>query len=140
MMLSSSSPASSHELATGVQQLRGTIRASDLLDGLEPPLAALAASMLTSTVTRSVLSFFYEHDHLAVRLSDLAYRIGQNQDEVGQVLQELVLLGLLHYQSACGITFYQLNRSPEVVTLLDKVFAWRKQWQTKVQRLERMIG
>ena len=35
----------------------------------------------------------------------------------------------------CDLIFYQLNRVPEVLRLLDQLFAWQADWQSQLQKL-----
>ena len=35
----------------------------------------------------------------------------------------------------CDLIFYQLNRAPEVLRLLDQLFAWQADWQSQLQKL-----
>ena len=141
LMASFSGPALPQKLAAGVQKLRAEIPpAFDLLDGLEPPVAALAANVLASPVKRNVLGFFHRYGQTAIQVGDLAYWVDADEGEVRQVLDGLAELGLVQRLYACGLTFYELNRDQEVLTRLDELFAWQGKWQTQLHRLERMIG
>lgn len=139
IILCFSGPASVREAENYVQRLHEKTPAFDLLAELQPPVAALATELLASPVKRSVLIFFREHDHLAIGRDDLAYRLQIDPAEVAAALDQLVARGMIARQTACDLTFYQLQRTPEVVALLDAVFAWRERWQTQAHRLEQMI-
>jgi hypothetical protein len=141
LMVSFSGPASPQELTVSVQQLRlDRLPTFDLLDGLEPPVAALAANVLTSPVKRDVLAFFRQRRQTAIEAGDLAYWVNAQEDEVIRVLGELAELGLVQPQCVCDTTFYRLNHDPEVMTHLDRLFAWRNEWQMTLDRLEQTIG
>lgn len=141
VIVSFSGPASPQELAGSVQQLRaGGLPAFDLFDGLEPPVAALAVNVLASPVKRDVLAFFRQHDQTAIQASDLAYWVSADEDELARALEELAELGLVQSQCVCDTTFYRLNRDPEASSLLDQLFAWRNEWQMRLERLQQTIG
>jgi len=141
LMVSFSGPASPRELAAEVQRLRSdTPSAFHLLDGLEPPVAVLAANVLTSPTKRNALAFFYQYSQTAMGLSDLAYWISQDEMEMARALEDLVELGLVQHRCVCDMSFYLLNHDQEVLDRLDKLFGWQEMWQAQLQRLERMIG
>lgn len=141
LMVSFSGPASPQELSASVQQLRSDRRLTfDLLDGLEPPVAALAANVLTSPVKRDVLAFFRQRRRTAIEAGDLAYWVNAGEDDVVHALDELANLGLVRPQCVCDTTFYRLNHDPQVTTHLDRLFVWRHEWQTTLDRLEQTIG
>lgn len=141
LMVSFSGPASPRELAASVQQLRPDRRPTfDLLDGLEPPVAALAANVLTSPVKRDVLAFFRQRRQTAIEAGDLAYWVNAGEDDVMHALDELANLGLVQPQCICDTTFYRLNQDPEAMFLLDRLFDWRNAWQMTLDRLEQAIG
>jgi hypothetical protein len=50
-------------------------------------------------------------------------------------LDDLIRLDLVRRLSVCDLTFYQLNRSPEALRLLDGLFAWQADWQVQLQKL-----
>ena len=139
LLLCYSRPISAAEVTAQAERVCGEVRPLELLAGLEPPVAALATSLLASPVRRSVLSFFHEHQHVAVESHDLAGRLERDPTMVVQTLDELVGLGLLARRTACDHTFYQVQRTPAVLALLDEVFDWRSQWLTHVHGLEQMI-
>lgn len=139
MLLCFSGTASVRDVTGHTHWLHDDMPTFDLLSGLAPPVAAVASSLLASPVKRAVLTFFREHDHLAIGPHDLAYRVGHDPAEVAQALNDFVASGLLRYQTACDHTFYQLQRTPDVVALLNGVFDWRDRWRTHLQRFERMI-
>lgn len=141
LMVSFSRPASPRELAAEVQKLRSDIpSAFHLLDGLEPPVAVLAANVLTSPTKRNALAFFYQYSQTAMGLSDLAYWVGQDEGEVARALEDLVELGLVQRRCVCDLTIYLLNHDQEVLDRLDKLFGWQEMWQAQLHRLEQMIG
>ncbi len=141
LIASFSGPASPKELAAGVEKLRAGVPAAfDLLDGLEPPVAALAANLLTSPVKRDVLAFLHRYDRTALQAGDLAYWVNAPEGELLQALEELSDLGLVQRQCVCDCTFYRLQQDPEVSTHLDRLFTWRNQWQMTLERLEHSIG
>jgi DNA-binding transcriptional ArsR family regulator len=136
IVLSFSGPASPEALGDSVRQL--TARAPvafDVFDGLEPAVAALAANALNSPVKRDVLAYLYRFKLSAVELSDLVYRVGVDQAAVLQALDDLIRLDLVCRLAVCDLTFYQLSRVPEVLRLLDRLFAWQADWQSQLQRL-----
>lgn len=106
LIISFSGPASPRELAAEVQKLRSDIPSTFyLLDGLEPPVAVLAANVLTSPTKRNALAFFYQHSQTAMGLSDLAYWISQDEGEVARALEDFVELGLVQRRCVCDISF-----------------------------------
>jgi len=136
-----SRPAPSQALADSVLELGAEIPpAFNLLNGLEPPLAALAANVLASPVKRDVLGFLYRYGQTAMQAGDLAYWVDADEDAVRQALESLAELDLVQSLCACDLTFYHLNRDREVSARLDKLFAWQGKWQAQLHRLERMIG
>lgn len=141
LMTSFSGPAPPQALADSVQELRAEMPpAFNLLNGLEPPLAALAANVLASPVKRDVLGFLYRYGQTAMQAGDLAYWVDADEDAVRQALESLAELDLVQPLCACDLTFYHLNRDREVSVRLDELFAWQGKWQTQLHRLERMIG
>jgi hypothetical protein len=71
----------------------------------------------------------------AIELSDLVYRAGASEAAVTQALDDLIRLDLVCRLSVCDLTFYQLNRAPEALRLLDELFAWQADWQMQLQKL-----
>jgi hypothetical protein len=141
LMVSFSGPASPQEVTGSVQQLWADgLPAFDLLEGLEPPVAALAANVLASPVKRDVLAFFRRRRQTAIQAGDLAYWVNADEDELTRALEELTDLGLVQPQCVCDTTFYRLNHDPEVSTSLDQLFAWRDKWQMILERMEQTIG
>lgn len=141
LLLSFSGPAPPQALTAGVEKLRGQMPTTfDLLDGLEPPVAALAANLLTSPLKSRVLDFFHQHDRTAIQVSDLEYWMNAPEDQVKRVLQELTDLGLVECQSICDCAFYRLHQGAEVSFRLDRLFAWRRQWQVAFGRVEQILG
>jgi len=141
LLLSFSGPASPQALTAGVERLRGQMPTTfDLLDDLEPPVAALAANVLTTPIKCRVLDFFHQHDRTAIQVSDLAYWVNAPEDKVHQALSELVDLGLVECQSICDCTFYRLNQGAEISTHLDRLFAWRRKWQVTLGRMDQILG
>lgn len=141
LVLSFTAPPSSQELAAGIQRLRAdTPMALDLLRGLEPKVAALAANLLSSPVKRTLLAFFRQWGHSGVELGDVAHWVGAGDEEVEQPLGDLIDLGLVQRQTVGDFTFYRLTRDEEATELLDEVFAWQEKWHAQRERLERMIG
>ncbi len=141
LMVSFSGPASPRELEASMRQLRpDRLPAFDLLDGLEPPVAALAANVLASPVKRDVLAFFRQHRQTAIEAGDLAYWVGADEEEVIRALGELTDLDLVQLQCVCDTTFYRLNHAPEIMTHLNRLFTWRSEWQMTLDRLEQTIG
>jgi hypothetical protein len=111
----------------------------DLLFGLDPATAALAANLLSSPVKRSVLAFMHRFKLTAVQVEDLAYQLGQSEEDVTRALDDFVTLELVQVQCVCEYTFYRLNRDPSVQAKLDVLFAWQAKWQLQVQRLDSML-
>lgn len=139
-MMSFSGPASPREIAASMRQLETTPLMVDLLDGLSPAAEVVVAGMLRAPAKRSILRFFHQHPRVTLGLSGLAYRAGCDEDAAANVLDELVKLGILDCQSACELQLYRLSRRPEVIALLDEVFTWQGQWQTRIRRLEQLVG
>ena len=135
-----SGPATARAVTDGAAGRREDIQTPDLLAGLEPPVAALATSLMAAPGKRSILRFFHEHQNLAVEPADLAYRLGQDQAVVARTLDELTGQGLLVRQTACDRVFYRVQRIPEVMSLLNAVFDWRNKWLAHAENLERMIA
>lgn len=136
MILNFSGPASPEALGDSVRQLRARDPvAFDVFDGLEPTVAALAANALNSPVKREVLAYLYRFRLSAAELSDLVYRVGADQAAVLQALDDLMGLDLVCRLSVCDLTFYQLNRAPEVLRQLDRLFTWQADWQSQLQKL-----
>jgi len=137
-----STPASPRDLEVGLHRFQpGRPPASfDLLFGLEPATAALAANMLSSPVKREVLAFLNYHKLTAVQVEDLAYRLGQNEEEVTRALDDLVVLGLVQVECACEHTFYRLNREPTVMASLNSLFAWHAKWQIQIEKLDGLLS
>ncbi len=136
VVLSFSGQASSEALVAGVR--RFTARspvAFDVFDGLEPAVAALAANAFNSPVKRDVLAYFHRCQLSAIEFSDLVYRVGANEAAVTQALDDLVGMELVRRLPICDFTFYQLNRTPETLCRLDKLFAWQADWQSQLQKL-----
>lgn len=136
VVLSFSGPAAPEALAAGVRQL--TARdpvAFDVFDGLEPAVAALAANALNSPIKRDVLAYLHRFKLSAVELSDLVYRVGASEAAVTQALDDLIRLDLVCRLAVCDLIFYQLNRAPEALRLLDQLFAWQADWQLQLQKL-----
>jgi hypothetical protein len=136
VVLSFSGPAAPEALAAGVRQL--TARAPvafDVFEGLEPAVAALAANALNSPVKRDVLAYLHRFKLSAIELSDLVYRVGASEAAVTQALDDLSRLDLVYHLVVCDLTFYQLNRAPETLHLLDQLFAWQTDWQVQLQKL-----
>ena len=136
VVLSFTGPAAPEALVTHIRQL--TARdpvAFDVFEGLEPAVAALAANALNSPVKRDVLAYMHRFTLSAVELSDLVYRVGASETAVTQALDDLIRLEVVHRLSVCDLTFYQLNRAPEALRLLDQLFAWQADWQVQLQKL-----
>jgi len=136
VVLSFSGPAAPEALAAGVRQL--TAREPvvfDVFEGLEPAVAALAANALNSPVKRDVLAYMHRFKLSAVELSDLVYRVGASEAAVTQALDDLMRLDLVCRLPVCDLIFYQLNRAPEALRLLDQLFAWQADWQSQLQKL-----
>lgn len=136
VVLSFSGPAAPEALVAGVRQL--TARkpvAFDVFEGLEPAVAALAANALNSPVKRDVLAYMHRFTLSTVELSDLVYRVGASEAAVIQALDDLIRLDLVCRLAVCDLVFYQLNRAPEALRLLDQLFAWQADWQSQLQRL-----
>jgi len=136
MILNFSGPASPEALGDSVRQLSARAPVTfDVFDGLEPAMAALAANALNSPVKREVLAYLYRFKLAAAELSDLVYRVGADQAAVLQALDDLIRLDLVCRLSVCDLTFYQLNRDPDVQRQLDGLFAWQADWQSQLQKL-----
>lgn len=136
VVLSFSGPASPEALGASVRQLTAAAPvAFDVFDGLEPAVAALAANALNSPIKREVLAYLYKFKLSSVELNDLAYRVGAGEAAVMLALDDLIRLDLVRRQSVCDLTFYQLNRTPEALRLLDGLFAWQADWQAQLQKL-----
>lgn len=141
LLLSFSHPATVEDLQGCLQELRPDLSPSaNLLDGLEPHVAALAATVMHSPVKREVLHFLHQHNRLTIRPRDLAFRIGSAQDEATWALEEFVTLGLVEGLEVCGEMFYRLKREEAVERLLDKLCDWQEQWHTQLRRIEDMVG
>ena len=54
---------------------------------------------------------------------------------VTQALDDLMRLDLVCRLPVCDLIFYQLNRAPEALRLLDQLFAWQADWQSQLQKL-----
>ncbi len=63
-----------------------------------------------------------------------------DNDELVRALEELTNLGLVQPRCVSDTTFYRLNHDPEVMTHLDRLFDWRREWQTTLERLEQTLG
>ena len=136
VVLSFSGPAAPEALVAGVHRLTAaTPVALDVFDGLEPVVAALAANAFNSPVKRDVLAHFHRCELSAIEFSDLVYRGGADEAAVTQALDDLVGMELVRRLPICDFTFYQLNRTPETLHLLGKVFAWQADWQSQLQKL-----
>ena len=136
VVLSFSAPAEPEALVAGVRRFTADSPvAFDVFDGLEPAVAALAASAFNSPVKRDMLAYFHRCQLSAIEFSDLVFRVGANEAAVTQALDDLVGMELVRRLPICDLTFYQLNRTPETMCLLDKLFAWQADWQSQLQRL-----
>lgn len=136
VILNFSGPASPEALGDSVRRLTAQSAVTfDMFDGLEPAVAALAANALNSPVKRDVLAYLYRFKLSAVELSDLIYRVSAEPAAVKQALDDLMRLDLVSRLSVCDLTFYQLNRTPETLRLLDRLFAWQADWQSQLQKL-----
>jgi|GEM_PF-2046301 len=136
VVLSFTGPAAPEALAAGIRQLTARDPIGfDVFEGLEPAVAALAANALNSAVKRDVLAYLYRFKLSAVELGDLAYRVGASEAVVTQALDDLMRLDLVCRLAVCDLTFYQLNRAPDALRLLDELFAWQADWQVQFQKL-----
>lgn len=141
LVLSFSGQVSSQEVASRVEGWRAKGPAAfDLLQDLEPPVAALAANLLASPLKRRVLVFFRRHSQTAMQAGDLAYWVEADEDEVVPVLEEFMVMGLLERQRVCGLTFYRPNQESQIRSHVDRLFTWRYQWQMALEQLENVIG
>lgn len=140
LVLSFSGPVSSQRVASNVERWRVDGPAFDLLQDLEPPVAALAANLLASPLKRRVLIFLRRHSHSAIQSRDLAYWVDADEEDVGTVLEEFLTMGLLERERVCGLTFYRPNQTSEIRRYVDTLFRWRFQWQTALEQMENVIG
>lgn len=141
LVASFSGPASLGDMRGAIQKLEGAVPVDiDFLVGLEPPVAALAANLLASPLKRRVLAYLFRYDQTAVQSNDLAFWVEASEEVVRHALEDLGALGLVQQQSVCECTFYRLNRTPEVTTLLDRLFEWHNDWQATLVRLEQAVG
>lgn len=135
-----SRPASPEALADNIRQLTAREPVTfDMFEGLEPRVAALAANVLSSPVKRDVLDYLYRFKLSAVELCDLANQVNASEVKVKQALDALIRLNLVRRLSVCDLTFYRLNREPEVMGLLDQVSTWQADWQSQLQRLSSYV-
>jgi hypothetical protein len=132
-----SGPASPEALHASIQGPRTEIphTSFDLLFGLEPATAALAANLLSSPAQRAILARLQEFKLPSIQVEDLAYRLHRGEAEVAQALDDLVALGVVDFECACNRTFYRLNRDPAVLMRLEDLFAWQGRWEGNLHRL-----
>jgi DNA-binding transcriptional ArsR family regulator len=137
-----SGPASPEELRASVQGRRSELphASFDLLFGLEPATAALAANLLSSPIKRATLAFLHLYKLMSIQVDDLAYRLRRGETEVTQALDDLVALGVVESECACDRTFYRLNREPAVLARLEDLFAWQGRWETDLRKLSDALG
>lgn len=132
--------ASPEAVVHGVRQFTAkTPVAFDVFEGLDSRTAALVANLLNSPVKRDVLDYLNRFRLSAVELCNLAYHVDASEVAVRQALNELIYLDLVCRWSVCDLTFYQLNRAPEVLRLLDQVSTWQTDWQSQLQRLSSYV-
>lgn len=136
-----SGPASPQQLSTGMQMVRaGMPPALDLMGGLEPPIAALAANIVVSPLKREIVAFFHRYRRTAIQAEELAYWVNAEESDVMRALDDLLDIEVVQRQCVCDATFYRLTVDEEVQAQLDELFAWRDGWQTTLEQVEQTIG
>ncbi len=114
--------------------------AEDLLHGLPPDVAALAASLLNSPVERDLLTYLWANRQVAMTARDLAGQVKHAEGEVAPALEALERLALVQRQCACNRAFYRLTTDRLWLIRLDRFINWRGGWLAHARRLEELVG
>jgi DNA-binding transcriptional ArsR family regulator len=114
--------------------------AEDLLCGLPPDVAALAAGLLNLPVERDLLIYLWVNHRVAMTAADLAWQIGYAQDEVTAALENLIQSKLVRSQCVEQMTFYRLTDDQVWLARLAKLIAWRVDWLAHARRVEQLVG
>ena len=141
LMLCFSGLASHKEVTSQAERSRAGLGPTfDLLEGLEPPMRALATNVATSPLKRDVLAYLYRYGRTSIQAADLAHWVSAGEPEVVEALAALAELGLVERTQTCGLTFYHLRNDPKVRQDVNQLNSWLSEWQVALNRLERAVG
>lgn len=112
----------------------------DLLDGLPPEVAAVAANVIGRTAEQEVLSFFRQHSQTAITADDLAHWTCQPTISIENALDRLRRLRLVQRQHLGGQTFYRLSQDERCRGCLEQLFTWQDRWRAQARRVEELVG
>jgi len=86
-----------------------------------------------------IFRLFVARENTFWTVDDIAYYICQSSTGVTRDLESLVELGVARRVDAAGVSLYGVTDDPTLQSAMHDLFNWQVRWQTRLQRINRMI-
>ncbi len=111
----------------------------EFLDELCPRVRPLAARVMDCACGCEALDLFRYRTRVWLETADIAHYLKQPIDHVVAALDDLTEIGILERRDIFGMAFYGMTQNEAVLNALEQFWAWRDEWQARLERVKGML-